>query len=200
MAEKHNLSRSVSSKSDSEAPRKWWQWFFLYPTLLIAVLGAVPTFLETYKSYKLRVPVGSSREAEQQTALWQRNFECSKNSQFQTIKTQFNVEVGSIVCESGDVLLKSRPPAKEAQYRWVSWGDIAPTKQSQVAFFSVADANADTNPYVIRVQSGAMCQRWVGNGLLLRRIRTSNGCIEEIINTYNGSVVKRYSVPCSPAC
>lgn len=200
MAEKHNLSRSVSSKSESEAPKKWWQWFFLYPTLLVSVLAAVPTFLETYNSYKLGVPAGTSREAEQQTALWQRNFECSKNTQFQTIKTPLNVEVGSIVCDTGDVLLTSRPPAEQARYRWVSWRDIGPMTPSPMALFSVAQANAETNPHTVPVQSVAMCQRWLGNGLLLRRVRMSNGCMEEIINTYNGSVVKRYSVPCSSAC
>jgi hypothetical protein len=199
MAETNYLPRLVTSKTESEAPRTWWQWFFLYPTLLVSVLGAVPTFLETYKSYNLGVPIGTSRDAEQQTALWQRNFECSKNSQFQTIKTQSNVEVGSIVCETGDVLLKSRPPATEAQYRWVSWTDIGPKTHSE-RLFSIAYANAEVIPYVIRVQSDAICQKWLGNGLLLRRVRTANGCIEEVINTYNGSVVKRHSVPCSRTC
>jgi hypothetical protein len=178
----------------------------LYPTLGAAFLGAIPTYLEAFKSHNLGVPFGESRDAEKQTTLWQHNYECSRSAEFRTIVTPENVEIGSTVCASGDVLLRGkRPGSQYPQFRWVSWDQVAAAEASGGSLFALLDpfpvaSAAENVGEIVLAQGGILCQRWVGNGLLLQRITTPQGCFDQVINTYSGWVVNRTRAPCDPHC
>ncbi len=62
-------------ESDAAArqPRRWWQWLLLYPALAVALVSAIPTYVEIFYSKKYEVPFGQSAAAKQQNDLWQRN-------------------------------------------------------------------------------------------------------------------------------
>ena len=62
----------------NRSPSKWWQWILIYPSLLIAVLGAIPTLIEAAKAYRYDVPIFTSAAAEKQVKLWERNIDCLK--------------------------------------------------------------------------------------------------------------------------
>jgi hypothetical protein len=182
---------------------RWWQWLLLYPGLAVAILGAIPTYFEAVKSYTYDVTFGSSFDAQEQNRLWRENFECVKNVTFSPIINKKNVEIASVVCESGDVLLRGRRPEwEQPQLRWVSWNEVAP-RETSALFDFVKSANASEMPYLVLAQGSStsvLCQRWVGAGRILQRVKTRNGCFDEVINTYNGSVVSRRSAPCNPSC
>jgi hypothetical protein len=46
-----------------------------------------------------------------------------------------------------------------------------------------------------------ICQKWLPNKLVKRRIRRANGkCVDEVINPRNGRVVQRQPAPCARDC
>ena len=181
-------------------PKKWWQWVLLYPGLVIAVVGAVPTYYELGRSHYLGVPFGKSADAEEQNRLWVENFECTKTAAFNKAVNKKQVEISSAVCESGDVLLSGKRPGwDKPQLRWVSWAEVAPSsvENTHSASFGVF-GNAQADDRIILAQGNVICQRWVGPGLLLQRIGTAQGCFDQVINTYNGWVVSTRPAPCAP--
>ena len=204
-------SKTSPAESNSKKvaqPRKWWQWLLLYPGLLIALLGAVPTYMELVKSYRLGVPFGQSFDAQEQNRLWQENFQCIQNATFSIITNKHNVEIGSAVCASGDVLLQGkRPESNQQQFRWVSWRKVAPSEalgkgsNAFLRFFSTAQATETERLILAQARpTSVLCQRWIGYGQLLQRIATPMGCFDQVINTFNGWVIRSSPAPCNPYC
>jgi hypothetical protein len=192
-------------ESKGEAPRRWWQWLLIYPGLAIAILGAVPTYMEAFKSYSLGVPFGRSFDAREQNRLWQENFECVQTATFSTITNKKKVEIGSKVCESGDVLLRGkRAEWDQPQLRWVSWSELAPSDDKKrgalLDIFASAYADAEDRTLLAQAPVSVLCQRWVRPGQLLQRIGTPTGCFDQLINTYNGWVLSSRRAPCAPNC
>jgi hypothetical protein len=189
------------------SPKRWWQWFLVYPGLAVAIVGAVPTYIEAFRSYSIGVPFGRSFDAQEQNRLWQENFECSQQASFATIINKKKVEIGSTVCESGDVLLRGkRAEWDRPQLRWVSWNEVAPNDKGEkktnalIDFIGQAYAS-DTNGIVVaQAPTLVLCQRWVAQGQLLQRIRTPTGCFDQKINTFNGWVISSKPAPCTPNC
>jgi hypothetical protein len=175
----------------------------LYPGLAIAIVGAVPTYIEVGKSHVLGVPFGRSFDAQEQNRLWQANFECSQKAKFSVIVNKNNVEIGSAVCESGDVLLRGKRPGWDTpQMRWVAWSEVAPNDDKKTAslldILGVAHASERGRMDTAQAQVSVMCQRWVGPGQLFQRIWTPMGCLDQVINTFNGWVLSSVAAPCVP--
>lgn len=205
-AEKQN-SGSSDSFQKPDPPKRWWQWLLVYPGLAVSIIGAIPTYMEAFKSYNLGVPFGSSFDAQEQTRLWQENFECAKKANFSTTINKNNVEIGSTVCESGDVLLRGkRPEWNLPQLRWVSWDEVAPSDKTSKDFHTLfyinnlAYAGESDRLVLTQAPTSVLCQRWVGPGRLLQRIGTNRGCFDQVINTYNGWIISIRQAPCNPHC
>jgi len=185
--------------------KKWWQWVLLYPAFGTAIVGSIPTVLELHRSFANDVSFGQSAVAVAQVDLWKKNFDCAK-TEFQSIINAHNIEVGSTVCVSGDVLLRSKEPnAQDYQYRWVSWTEIgnvsskgitAKLVDAEIIAAAMAGEMKSKPLQIVQANPPLICQMWIGNNLLLRRYSTPNGCVEEIVNTANGRVVERRAVRC----
>lgn len=186
-------------------PATWWQWLLVYPTIIISVIGAIPTFVELYKSWNRDTPFGMSRIASEENRLWKKNFECSKG-EFLSVKNDFNIEVGSIICRSGDVLLRIQAPGQQSIYRWVGLDSLTSEKMALGNLFissaHAGGAGGDLSPILLaQTNSTVLCQRWINSWKLLRRITVQGqGCFDEIVNTYNGRIEQRNSVPCNQQC
>jgi hypothetical protein len=186
----------------------WWQWLLVYPGLVLGLLGSIPTLINVYHSLKNGVPISKAQDSVEQTELWQNNFACVDGAQFNPITNPDNVRIGAVVCHSGDVLLQAqRPSWRNASYRWVHWSDIAPPQGEQASIGALlghlADAAGADRYLRVQVQQVPMrviCQRWVGNGLLLQLIWSSQGCFDQLVNTYTGLVVSRSPAYCSNQC
>ena len=197
-----------SSKA-AKSPIKWWQWVLVYPSLIIGVMGAIPTMIEAVKAYQYDVPIFTSAAAERQLSLYKRNADCLTGAALVPIITKSNVEIATLVCDSGDVLLMGKRPGwRYPQQRWVSWDEIAPDSTGQEFSFNlfqgiISSAHANEEGGIQVAQWGPttiICQRWVGNGLLLQRIYATRGCFDQVVNTYNGWIVNRVWAPCHPQC
>ena len=192
-----------NSIESGASPKKWWQWFFMYPAVGVALLGSLPTIYELYNSWKIDVPYGESQLAAEQNVLWQTNFDCSKEK-FKSVKNVNNIEVGAIVCATGDVLLKVASPNASPMFRWVGLKSL-----SNISLLEMMVSSAHAENFVVgeNIQLASnhvpvlICQRWLKPGTLLRRVSVSNeGCFDEVLNTFTGAILSRVKVPCNPQC
>lgn len=192
----------MNKNGSFKIPKKWWQWVLMYPTLLLAIIGTMPTLYELYNSRKLDVPFGFSKTAIQQDEIWHKNFECIQQQKPKCVKTKFNVEVGAIVCPSGDVLLQVTSPDDSKIIRWVSLETFGLNKISTADFFPGEAFASDLHKKEKLAQAfTVLCQRWLNQGLLLRRVRYADGrCFDEQINTFTGAVISRAPAPCDSNC
>lgn len=198
---------AAASPAPPAHPNKWWQWVLVYPGIMVALLGSVPTIYQAYTSWRLGVPYGQTYDALEQNRLWVENFACAKTVEFTSIVTPHKVEIGSYVCQSGDVLLRAkRPEWNREQFRWVAWSSVAamtenePMKNALSSLISSAQAQEFSPIRPSQNPPRVICQRWVGNGLLLQRVAMQNGCVDQVVNTFNGWVVSSHPAPCVPSC
>lgn len=183
-----------------QIPTKWWQWVLLYPTFLVAIIGAIPTFVREYKALKIGVESDKVSMAEQQNQMWRKNLACSA-APFKWYKNNHNIQIDGTICKSGDVLVRVETPDNRKGFWWVPVDEILQTS-SNLSWIpnAYADTFNDDRLYVAQSDAQVVCQRFVGDGRLLRRIDTGQQCIDEIVNTYTGQVIQQNPAPCDPRC
>ena len=195
-------------------PRNWYQWLLVYPTFGLAVLGAIPTIIDATKALIYDVERGTTKLAEVQHSLFEKNLNCMKDKGFNTVVNQQNVEIATKVCDSGDVLLHGkRSNWSKGKLKWIAWGEIAPITTSTASLpldFFISNAHAsginfrevDSADLSNSLYPGqVLCQKWVGNGLLMQVVFTgNNSCIDQVVNTYNGLIIKRVNSTCRQYC
>jgi len=198
-----------ADSKDGKQPMRWWQWLIVYPTIATSFFAAIPTAGTYLRSLMLDVKATEVVDAETQNKLWVKNFDCVIKAKGLSIKTPQSYEVGATVCENGDILLAGkRSDSQTPRQRWVPLTDVlppaAPSTDSRVDLFSVIpSAMAGERRSTISAQlpgETIMCQRWVGEGRLLQRVSTANGCFDQVINTFKGIVISRQNAPCTPQC
>ena len=192
-----------SPPAASGTPQRWWQWVLVYPTLAISMLGSMPTITQWYQSRGVPddVPIKLVAEAKGQNDLWEANFECTSKANFETVTNIHNRQVSAIVCPSGDVLVKVKLPGSEKEIsRWVGVQSFEERKRS-AANLIMSDAVAAGERIVLAQATSVVCQRWLNNGRLLRRVRDGGGhCFDEVINTYTGALESRLPARCDGGC
>lgn len=112
-------SDPTESKSVHSIPTKWWQWVFLYPSVVTIFVAAVPTFVELAQSIFLGVPYGEVAAAKRQNAAWNRNLECSAAAFDWLRSTETAIKVDATICKTGDVLVRYMAPHDVGGYRWL---------------------------------------------------------------------------------
>lgn len=201
-SEKRDSTSKPSDFYKQDSQKKWWQWLIMYPTIFIALIGAIPTVMGYYKSWQIGVPFDKTQIASEQNRLWQQNYECSK-SEFINVKNKNNIEIGTIICLSGDILIKIQPPDARPTFWWVGLKTFESNSQI-VGLSLINQAKAEERPHrmvLAQNNSAVICQKWLDNGRLLRRVEIQGqGCFDEVVNTYTGQIEKRDSVSCDRQC
>lgn len=205
MATKANRRMRVSSgdeeetKSSSSSPKQWWQWLLLYPSFAVALLTAGPQWYDKINGYRLGV--SSGHEAERQAALWQKNASCvGLNSNGYVSPSK--VAVDATICNSGDILVRAVTPQKAEIYKWLALDDVVSARKSGGGFIPTAEAA--TLPLAqpslsFAILQTVLCTKSDGR-YLTRRVQTSDGCFDEVIDTFTGALVSRRPAPCVPQC
>jgi len=218
------MSSQDQTKKGEDKPRNWWQWMLLYPSVVVglgsALIGAVPQYVNWIQAYRLGVPSNQVFSAQTQNELWNKNADCAKSLP-RPVKIEEHIQVSVIACSSGDVLVKVIYPEDKELYRWIPFKMVtssSPETRAPVTRDSLVDLLAanwrvsagsllmfveekiQSEPGGAQSQKQVICQRWVGNGRLLRRIRDASMCYDEIINTYTGKVEERKPSECKTSC
>jgi hypothetical protein len=87
----------------------------------IGFAGAGTT--EFIDSLRAGVSWGSSNAAFEQKKLWEKNAGCFSPERIHKLKNQHNVEVGTLICDNGDVLISTQSP--DDKYPNFTWIDLA---------------------------------------------------------------------------
>jgi hypothetical protein len=197
---------------------RWWQWVLLYPAFAISLITSIPDLADKALAKYYDAGQSSYAEAKRQTELWKNNFECL------IAPTDFspnldNINVDATICKkTGDIFVQIEMPDKKSVKHWVdlkeilaegnaSSGGLIPSAKASVpsaeqTFAPVIQANNASKIKAVQFAQAVVvvCQKFVDQRLLLRHIRTPQGCYDEIIDTFNGQVVRRNVVPCRGGC
>tara|TARA_R110001583_G_scaffold173794_1_gene327875 strand:- start:1284 stop:1940 length:657 start_codon:yes stop_codon:yes gene_type:complete len=195
------LNISSNQQTTDKTPKKWWQWFLLYPAFAIALIGAVPTYIEYWDSSQKDVPFGDSTKADLNRIMWRKNLGCTAQPMDPYITLAF-IKVDATICESGDVFVRITTPNNENFFEWVSLEKVSKPQVSHIANFSFIQQAFATEGLSDGIFSNngpqVLCQRWLNQNLLLRRVYyPGRGCFDETINTYSGQVISSRAAPCN---
>jgi len=203
-------TKAAEPAADASAGGKaqhWWQWFLVYPTLGIALLGAVPQWIDKGRAWYAGTQTATYSEAMKQNALWQKNFECSTAESNWYLNPR-KIQVDATICHSGDLFVQLYPPGEAPVRRFVSIDDLMNKPESGGGLVPAAHA-AEWMPVEATLRPGVrlagdvasvLCQKFLDARMLQRRVSTPQGCFDEVIDTYNGQVVRRTPAPCTPQC
>jgi hypothetical protein len=204
-------SRQEKSNDNSAGgtPKRWWQWLMIYPALGISLLTAAPQWYDKVGARLQAVKGDSLAAAQEQNLLWRRNLDCTAAPKA-WVNNPSNVKIDATICDSGDIFVRAVTPDNGEHFKWVAVKDIV---QQEVGGSSIfPSANAATvraaviaasaySPLAPRAQAvTVLCQKFIDDRHILRRVQTPEGCFDEIIDTFNGAVVKRAPAPCVPQC
>ena len=206
-AAKNRARASSDSGEKPTSPQRWWQWILLYPAFAVALITAGPQCIDKAKSLKLGVR--SAAEAERQAQLWAKNASCA-GTPAPGFLSPTNVSVDATICNSGDILVRAVTPQQTQVFKWLPLDDVVRTDTAG-GFISAAQAAnaplagrsapaAGNQVYkVALLQVNVLCTKSDGR-YLKRRVQTPQGCFDEVIDTYTGSLVSRNPAPCTPQC
>ena len=167
------------------------------PCICNSILGAVPTYIELYRSNSKNVPFGESKKAALRNELWRKNMRCTALAPIDPLITDFNVEVDATICPSGDVLVRIFGPQNFQAFEWVSVDKFFAKDYASISIISEATAS-ETNESNLIAQAYpfVICQRWLDQVMLIRRVQVGFACYDEVINTYTGLINRRTPAPC----
>jgi hypothetical protein len=186
--------------NDPMPARTFWQWMLMYPTLLVALLGAFPTFRDIALAIYQDVSVSEVVDGRRQSLLWSNNIACLTQPIADHKTTPERFEIGAAVCPSGDVLVHIRSPEAKEFYRWIPFRPAAPNNWKMSALL-IGEARAAEPPPLLLAQAGqVICQRKTGSGQIVRRIRTGAACVDELIDMTSGRLLRRVLARCEASC
>jgi hypothetical protein len=193
--------------------KKWWQWLLAYPTIITSAVGAVPQYTTWAKAVMLGVPWNAVSEAEEQKALWTKNFECSWKEPSQTAKTTLttsrNERVTVTLCSSGDALIAIQPPGAEPRFRWIGFDRFDSGAQRTAMTGGLPDLSvreaaaaegsaAEGSWMLVQAEGVVICVTRDAKGFVVRRIQLPDGrCQEQVVSPYTGKVVEVRPAACT---
>jgi hypothetical protein len=207
-----SAAKKPTQTSSGRSRRGVWQSILVYPTLAIALITAVPQWIEKYQAYRLGIVQDRAAAALKQNELWAKNLSCSA-APFAWYNSPNDVKIDATICNSGDIFVQAVTPDNKRFMHWVPLDDIV-TKVTTAEVAVIPAANAATLPGLApfgvsrpaaplfhRAQTATvLCQKFLDNRRILRRIQTPEGCFDEIIDTFNGTVVEKKPAPCVAQC
>ena len=159
-----------------------------YPTLVLGILGSMPTLLTAFKSLELGVDFSKVDFAEAQSRMWNRNSLCYRNARYAVVRTDAGQTIRVLPCPSGDVLIEVQSPSSPLPViRWIEKTEIIKTG------FRPGELQAQVAPHVTEM----LCYRvQEQNTVVARVIRVGALCYKEKISIYKGEVLESLKVPC----
>lgn len=203
---------SIAAKSAAAADkRKWWQRLFLYPTVIGALMGAIPTGLDYYKAFVYDIEFSAVKHAEEQRRLWVKNFACAMNITYQQVRTAENILVQVGACANGDVLIEVAPPNGSRIVEWISLDRLKTASAvSSLSLIGKAYARSAPRPSLKKPADGRIqlaqanisikCQKMQGQTKIIRIVQQGGACYREEIDVMKGKVIARRPVPCTASC
>jgi len=170
----------------------------MYPTVIIALIGAVPQYYQWAAAATMGLPIsGNVKGAQEQEMAWERNVNCLRGIDHIKPGSSTNYAIDLVTCPSGDILVTLTPLQNPDQQisRWIVTKNLF-TQVAQSFFSTGALAQgAATLPGPVQVR---ILDTKKDGAVVTRRVQLSdNTCIDETIDAYTGRRVDRKQAPCS---
>lgn len=169
--------------------QSWWQQILIYPALVIALIGAAPTWIEKISSAMNNVP--SAKDAREQAAYWKSHAACIA-APFEWSKRTEAAGLRAKVCAPGDVILTHVQPVRgDEYYRWL------PLARPSVGpgFGLISEASAQPapqgQPQSPQPQGTPIRTEQISKREVLVTRQLGNECRFERIDTFTGQVLSR---------
>ena len=223
------MSELTSSKrgETSGRPKRFWQSLILYPSLAIAVLTAVPEWLNAGAALWKGVKPSQMASVNTQQKFWERNMKCTQ-SVFEWVENPQNVKVDGTICPSGDIMVRIEVPNQNGHYRGSIRGILIDdiVRQTQISSLSplpalpslVGTAHAAVSPThplpkpSIRTLANrvlaqnsqfavVVCQKFMSDKRTMKRhVKVSGQCYDEFVDTFTGNIKRRQKTSCKRGC
>ena len=180
----------------SDVPKRWWQWLLMYPTLAIALAGAIPQYYLWAQALIIGVPSDEVNDAREQAKAWERNVDCLHDIDHikPSARTAYTIEL--VACPSGDILLTLTPLQNPDHpvSRWIVTRNLFTQVASQSAPLAERPATtssaAATPVRIVDIKTQGR--------VVIRRVQLSdNTCIDETIDAYTGRRLSQAPAPCT---
>jgi hypothetical protein len=192
--------------ADQEQPPKtWWQWVILYPALFLAIITAMPQWVQMAANWKSDIPLKEIAAAKDQSALFKKNLTCTTAPLDSFYENTDKLKVDATICASGDVFVRIITPENGKAFHWVDVNKVVNTNVASI-FVSQAFA-AELTEYTIAQnlpqdtsQGSVICQRFLDDRNLLRVVNVNGACFDEVVDTFKGVTVSQVPSQCRSAC
>lgn len=215
-----------NNQQNTEQQRSWWQWVLLYPALLIAVLTAMPQWMETAKG----VWTGQSPAEIRQLAMELEAQELNTNLASAALKdnmgclaappnyyqNQDGINVDGTICENGSVFLQfyrgddivfklvQVPDVFNNQGEFSTswdWGLVSAAFANTAPIEQARPAKAKIDQLFAAGETTVVCQKMQSDNLtILRHIKVNGLCYDEHWNTGTGRVTRSSNIRCRTSC
>jgi hypothetical protein len=183
---------------------KWWQWVLMYPTLAITLAGSIPTLYTLYQSIKFGVPFGEVGIATRREEVFNKSADCLSNLQFHAVPGGEDASISVGVCPQGKtltVLIQPHSPKAQPIWRPIYWGSFLGEPTTSLLIKEAAAEEALAASQVAQAGPTTLCQKRLGSGRLLIRLKYPSGeCVDQTVNTFTGVVISTVSAPCDSRC
>jgi len=206
------ISRAAHRQKRSTSRKRIVEWAVILPVLVGSLLTAGPQWIDSIRAASQGIQSGSLKDAREQTRLWQKNLACAA-APFAWFNSPSNVKVDATLCDSGDIFVRAITPDNKQYFRWQPLSDVLQSKDDGGGLIGEANATnlltraspvgaslADRVTQLAQAEAKVVCQKFIDDRHLLRRVQTPRGCFDEMIDTFNGTVVSRKPAPCNPQC
>jgi len=171
----------------------------MYPTLAVAIVGAVPQYQQWVWALVRGIPIGSDVTALQdQDSAWQQNLDCLSRIDHITPPSETPYAIDLLTCPSGDILLTVKPlhsPTLQVS-RWIITNKLfqGPTR---TAWISSAFAQTPP-PRPGTAQPERVVDVRKEGSQVIRRVQLTNGsCVDQTIDSYTGRHLGDKPAPCT---
>ena len=185
--------------------------------IAVPIVGAMPTAMNIYHSWKHDIPYSEVSHRLAQYDLWTRNFDCKVD--YKELVTAQGTKVNVGACpKSGDIAIKLATAGGQSKYEWIALDKLRePTKSAGLMEFIASSAIAEEAPKsstsvgsqsvgasgTIRLALAGMevvCQAKQGQSAIIRIVKEAGKCYREHFSPFQGRVDKREEVPCNTTC
>jgi hypothetical protein len=102
-------------------PSTTLQFLILYPSLVLALVGSIPTIVQHFKAWRLDSQVNRVQIVEEQQKLWERNLECLVDQKSYEVSGPDRITVRVSLCpKTADVLVRYHLNDWVPTFRWVA--------------------------------------------------------------------------------
>jgi hypothetical protein len=199
-----------------------WATAIRVAAIAVTAVGAAPTAMNLYHSYKNGIPYDQVSQALKQAELWRKNMECAGRLELRPLNTGAGTRIEAGSCpSSGDIQIKVVASNGKSSIAWIPLDEIqkgqaelirkGPATQMLALLFPPAHAAGPAAPgapaagtsAVTPVQGAPIkveCQAMPTQQMIIRVVNEGGKCFREEFSPFQGKVMKRQEVPCTTKC